>query len=99
MDMSRIGVQLARALSPEMYASAVQAGNDRLKAAAMEMVLLEVIASLTQELYEKLGVSEERIHELIERAGHSASIKADLFVMDLVEAAGTTLDDSFIPRD
>jgi hypothetical protein len=99
MDMSRIGVQLARALSPEMYASAVQAGNDRLKAAAMEMVLLEVIASLTQELYEKLGVSEERINELIERAGHSASIKADLFVMGLVEAAGTTLDDSFIPHD
>jgi hypothetical protein len=99
MDWSNIGVRIAKQLSPEMYASAVEAGKDRLKAAAQEMVLMAIIASLTQELYETLGVSEERIHELIEQGGHTAAIQADLFVMDLVEAAGGTLDDSLIPRD
>jgi len=64
---------------------------------ATQMAMNAVIESLIQELYE-MGVSEARIHEVIERGGSKASMMSDLFVMQLAEENGG-LDDSFIPHD
>lgn len=97
MDLSTLGVQIAKRLSPEMYAAATQRGLEAITNYAKTMAMDAVIESLVQELYET-GVTEERIHEVIERGGARASMMGDLFLMQLSEQSGG-LDDSLLPHD
>ena len=97
MDWSQIGVQIAKRLSPEMYAAATARAQDALTAFATQMAMNAVIESLIQELFE-MGVSEARIHEVIERGGAVASITSDILMMQLFEQGGG-IDDSLIPHD
>lgn len=82
-----VRVRAAKWLAPEMYAAAVEAGQAQLAATIKETTLDCVNEELMRELY-LVGVTEERIHELVTLAGERAQIHHDSWLLALCQLTG-----------